>query len=739
MNRKGNENELLINFAGEEMFYPDRIVIALRSNSFTYGPWKPTNIIESGPPGQIKFELQEDLVPWKYGSMYNLGIVGQARANAAVSVMTQGEMGNVTIVGWPTIPIGSELCSLQGLNSQFFNNNQHLIENRVSVYSNVNLQDSNNNSQIFTIPSFPFGNWNGSFGPTITNINVEGSTAGTLSTTYTFRTYTPKFGSLSKLNAERLEKRFTQENKGFVRNRLIQELKQLQRKFGNALRKLSYVGDSRGTKATPHSVLVAQNVPWDSGVTVGIDATGDGEFRRSIVSSKSLLDIQNQLFSSTGYDNHAIMSLDGLFRPISMSGDGGLPRYVANAVSGNRGVTQYAIPPFGTGHGDVSSLYNNDISLRYLNPLSNPSGFAFSELQTKHSGFAGHDFDILARGALSGISGDSHSLILPVDSGGYYNTGTRADYRNDYRYIAWRGPLVMQGWGYDTEGKPIPNAADSEVAIVNSGTYTTNNLQNKFLPNFLRKSHTWPVAPVDLRFDRQRNVWTSVPPYQLVVATIIQDITGNASGLANFAVTGYDNFGNPVNNGTIVVHEKLGAGYTSGSKVFSYYDTRLNEYSILGGGGGGGSTDIKYVFIDYDLTGVKECPAGISGTLPTYTYQRQKYDLKYYTALSNTGDSCYNTGANPILTLATGMVPSGTGTGLGPGYFTVPIFYDDGKTFEVGKYTRQDYPSYNENLTFPPTGLTANFLHKKWRGIAINSVLVTTMCKVLPAPALPTG
>ena len=35
----------------------------------------------------------------------------------------------------------------------------------------------------------------------------------------------------------------------------------------------------------------------------------------------------------------------------------------------------------------------------------------------------------------------------------------------NYRFFALRGPLTMHGWGYDTEGYPIPNASDEPYAI----------------------------------------------------------------------------------------------------------------------------------------------------------------------------------------------------------------------------------------------------------------------------------
>lgn len=738
IDRQSVEGETLIFLAGERVEFPDTVAVTLKSNNFVYGPWRPDNIIQGGPPGQINFQKEEELVPWTYGSNYNLNQVGQARANASVSIMTEGEVGNVTVPGWPRIPIGAELASLSGLTTQFFSQGQHLIENRGSSFGGSTLTDGNGNLTTFIIPSFSFGYWNGSFGPPITNINVEVSSNQNISTTYSFRTYTPKFGVMSKLNSDRLSRRFSKEEKLRPIQRFLKEIKKVQRQYAAGLRRLTQVGDARATKGTPHSVLVGQVTPWDSNIVVGVDSTGDGQYRRTVVATKSLVDIQNNLYNATGYDTQAIMSFDGLIRPVSMSGAGGLPRYVSN-ISQAKANTPGAIPPFGTG--DINSFYNYDISLRYLNPLTNPNGYAYSELQSKHSGSGAHDIDILARGVLSDLAGDGGSLILPVDTGGFYNSGTRGDYASDYRFLALRAPLILQGWGYDTDGKPIPNAADIESAIVSNGQFSTTGLQDKFLPNFLRKPQTWPVAPLDLRYDRTRNVWTAVPPYELVVATLTNAISGNSTGVGKFGLTGYDNIGQLINSGTIILHEKLGSNYSTGAKVFAYYDTRVGQYNILGGGGSGGGTtttnNIKMVLIDYNLTGVNECANSNTGTLPLWGYQRKTYDLKYYRS-TVTGDMCFNTGTGAnFMVLATGLVPTGTGTGIGPGYLTTPIYYDDGKDLILGEYSKADYPTYNENSFWPPTGISAGFLTKRLRGIAINDTLVIPLCKELPPQPIP--
>ena len=78
-------------------------------------------------------------------------------------------------------------------------------------------------------------------------------------------------------------------------------------------------------------------------------------------------------------------------------------------------------------------------------------------------------------------------------------------YPGGLRSICMRGPLMIHGWGYDLDGKPIPNKIDTEAAA-SGGTFQSVGLKDKFLDYHLRMPHTWPVAPVDLRFDRSRGV-----------------------------------------------------------------------------------------------------------------------------------------------------------------------------------------------------------------------------------------
>ena len=615
------EPELLYNLINPPTREPDAVVLALKSNSFTYGPWKPNNIIEAGPPGQIRFQKEEDLVPWTYGGLENLNDVGQFRANSYVTAMSQGEVGNIVVFGIPSVPLGAEIGVITGLTDQFYPNSEYLIENRINSFSALTVTDVNGSQTVFNIPYIDFSYWNGSYGPNVTSISIDFSPNG-VQTSYTFRTYTPKFGIMSKLASSRIEQRHIAQNQQRARLRFDSESKKIQQNYLREFKRIGgvssrAVGDVRGKHGTPHSVLVGNLAKWDSNIVTGTNI-GDGSLRRGIVSTKSIFELQNHLYhisgsvGVTGFNSTAMMSFDGLIRPISMGGDGGLPRYAIN-IARSGGNSAAMVAPFITGVGDQQQkFYNLDINSKYLNPFSNPSGYNFSHISERHSGDFGHDIDILARNTLLDFSGYGKSLILPIDSDGFYTTGTRADYSNDYRLLSLRGPLVLQGWGYDTDGKPIPNAADTEIGA-SGGYFVSQGLHDKFLPNFLRKSHTWPVAPVDLRFDRRRNVWTSPPPYDFVPVTI--SLTGEftTSGIAiidsgylqNINPTDiYGNYIDIINTPPyIVAHDLLGNTYSSGDKVMTYYDARNERYNILAAGGGSSPSNFM---------GIVTAPSGIS-------------------------------------------------------------------------------------------------------------------------------
>jgi hypothetical protein len=145
---------------GPYALMPNMAAVPLISNVLTYGPWYTI-----GPSAKTYFEKDDTLVPWNYGGYTELNKAGLAKVYSFVTNMVRGELGTVTVPGIPLIPIG----------------------------------------QVLKIG-----------GPNITGIDVEIGEQG-ITTTYSMRTYTPRYGAFSRANVDRI-KRLIKTNQQFKRS-----------------------------------------------------------------------------------------------------------------------------------------------------------------------------------------------------------------------------------------------------------------------------------------------------------------------------------------------------------------------------------------------------------------------------------------------------------------------------------------------------------------------------------------
>jgi len=237
-----------------------------------------------------------------------------------------------------------------------------------------------------------------------------------------------------------------------------------------------------------------------------------------------------------------------------------------------------------------------DINFKSLNPIIMPTGEfqnPNSQVLTNPLERSRHNIRVIGRqerpidGDISLDTGDNLGIITDengntnkdvIDSGQTLSDTSRlSHYNSDYyqydldygagstsesesqepktkilqnqRFFALRGPMMLHGWGYDTEGYPVPNQADEPVDFDASGrpkrflltSSGTNDYTNdgKFLPeegeslgdiigrgyvkeggewtrkptryfhlNWGERSDLWPIGPIDLRWDKERKVWT---------------------------------------------------------------------------------------------------------------------------------------------------------------------------------------------------------------------------------------
>ena len=531
--------------------------VPLKSNTRTYGPWYRTG----ANPGAVSCEIDEGLAPWEYGGIAFMNKAGQAKVYNAVTSMQYGERGEVTIPGYPRISLGSALST----NPPSF------------LYDGRQVGTGGH--------SWPRGGWSYNYvswnspsesttGATISNINVTVGTQG-VTTSYTISTFTPVFGRFAKGNAERL--------KQIGLNKLSGERELRAR---NALKRLLRASVGRLGQGADHGVAVNAESPKSAAVLFAGKLVEDN--KRKVV----LAGTQSSFPYYQDYDNTSMMSMDGFFRPVSNYGDASLPKIATN--SGTCLTTQADGPP-----PPVKTYTGLPIVQKYLDFLADPvSNTTLMDDPRANSSTSGHDIESVGRKSVSWLKANqpdgSRSLLVHV-------SGSQT-YADDYRYMAMRGPMVMQSWGYDLHGKPIPNeVGDSSSSFQSSYA----GLKDTFKENWLSDARDWPVAPVDLRFDRKRGVWTVPSAFRLYQVKAKNDIESASEGdaeIIKYKTDIVDGGGSTISSPEVSVENWGSTTFSEGSTGLAYYDTAECKYWLIPGPSNSGTSGIGVACSDEEVT-----------------------------------------------------------------------------------------------------------------------------------------
>lgn len=510
---------------------PAMAVVPMKSNIMVYGPYASPNFGSSA--GGTQVTVDADLCPWVFGSVEGMNAAANSMVASSAIGLTRSETGSVTVPGLPDI---------SGLG--------------VVV---------------------------GSAGPNISNISFSFGSSG-VTTSYEFRTYTPKFGSLNRHFLDKFKSisKNRQTQLRFLRNNQIVQNKINRKIQKNNRAKNKDAIQSPGRAQCLQRVLVGEITDHQTG------GNNSGTSQRTVVGIDPLdKSVVEMIYD---YDKKAYMGLDGLLGPVSINGDGGLPQYASFETNSQHKASPIAPqPPFTVNVYSNSSLheqYNLEITQKYLNPLTNK----FQNQGHHHTGAGdGHVIDLVGREQELPVSG----LIT-----NFYKPDSDERYSDDYRFLGMRGPIVLHSWGYDLDGKPIPNEADIEEQT-KQGSFKKDSLKDAFLQDWLKKPATWPVAPIDFRFDRKRGLWVTPPGYKVVVAKLEENLPAYGSANAKlinkdtehnatFGDILYDKDGNEVkatqendSNAKIKIEDRIGSSYTAGTKAYCYYDTFSSKYIIL--------------------------------------------------------------------------------------------------------------------------------------------------------------
>jgi len=558
---------------------PIGIGIPLLSNTQSYGPWAKA---ASVGPGSVQVEVDPGLVPWEYGSISNMNNAGLMKVNNSITSQQELERGEITVPGIPTMNLATNI------NSGPY---------RPPTLTTIRLVGTEVQTTFYTYPFALRG------GAVISNISVSAG-AGGVTTTYTINSFTPVFGRFTRGNADRL--------KQIGMNRL-KGLRDMRTR--GALRNLLRISSNRSNLARQVVEDIGKNARADKSPTVAFAGKYAGA--ADIDTGKQVMVVgvgekDTPHYSPTEVIQTSFMTMDGFFRPVQSSEGSAtyLPKVVTSTEECAGAVpTQTSGPP-----PPVSGQTNLAISTKYLDFLANPDGELVGD-DRSNSSDEGHNIAGVARGtANSEWDGDKKGKLLMQSTAGDVDP----DYNDHYRFLALRGPLMIHGWGYDINGKPIPNSEDN--ASVSSPTFKTdyNDLTNKFSENWLQNPATWPVAPVDLRFDRKRGVWT-VPSafrlYQIQASGKIDSTRTGPAFVLNYKDDILDEDGQAIDDPHIKVKNWTDYGIQSGAKALAYYDTAACEYWVVGAPRSGLSTGIDLV--------TKVCCSGAN-----FTVNRKKFTFE---------------------------------------------------------------------------------------------------------------
>jgi hypothetical protein len=334
-------------------------------------------------------------------------------------------------------------------------------------------------------------------GPYLSQISVSVSTSQ-ITTKYTFETWTLNFGKIAKYNTDRISRinkntmRFLQELRGQSKNPPLRAPG-----MGGGVDMNSRAGG--GATQQRYGVSTSHMMVADY---------AKGNSTHNNVGMQPIGTTMSQI--NKDYQKKFAMSQDGMFRAFGTRLDRkGNPQIrVPYMLS--------SIPP--TGLGDNDAVLGGSGNLKVLTPPNSGKFInhhiypAMEDLNFVWSHGGLHDIQAIAR--------DIHSPDLNIRKGGYAQT--------DYRGIGLRGPVVITGWGYDTDRNPVPMQPSGDGGMsasgipVESGEWTRPAFSGYFIPKHMKRSDKWKTGPLETYWDNERKLWST--RWQMIQCRLLDDL-----------------------------------------------------------------------------------------------------------------------------------------------------------------------------------------------------------------------
>lgn len=385
--------------------------------------------------------------------------------------------------------------------------NQAALSRVGSTVTNMQLSECGS-MDIAGFPSASLGDVLKVDGPNLTNVSINYTNSG-ITTSYRFETFTPRFYHvLSRGTADRIRKAGVASQQ--LRRSLRQSLRSTAAADGGFTQRQPQAGflsnaSKIARRESPHDTFVSYSSQDEDGLT------------RVLMSSASIEEAVSMANADSDeeYQNTSIMSFNGVFRPYS--------------INQNPTISGMLIPHFQTPSGE----FDQAINVNTYNPLSSQNDIEFYSW------------------------GDTYL--------GLNQRERVADYYNA-RGTALKGPLVVNGFGYDININPVPsNGAGGFVDAVGW------------------RSDLWKVGPVDLLWDDNLGIWTchgtmmgkakaDIPITSSGMFTIEKNVGGGLSTV-DFPATNCSPFIIP-----------------SGTRTLLHYNYKAGDWiAVMPGGSGGGS------------------------------------------------------------------------------------------------------------------------------------------------------
>lgn len=215
--------------------------------------------------------------------------------------------------------------------------------------------------------------------------------------------------------------------------------------------------------------------------------------------------------------------------------------------------------------------------------------------------------DMVKREALSSgpspWSGDARPEIIASDMRSGLNIGTCPtfgdtisdtseeihdnDDTKDLRSVGLRLPAVFAGFGYTTEGFPVPNKYEQKYwddSAYNPSSGVRKHEERMFAKDVRARADIWKAGPIDLRWDEPRKMWVAAP--EVVVGYTLSDISAASGRYASKTFTSgelqvsngrFDDYNVGNNNKILLINRSVSTEMQSGVLVIAVR-TNNGEY-----------------------------------------------------------------------------------------------------------------------------------------------------------------